>query len=206
MPRLTTGKMETYSTYIRTVLHMVHADIAISNTAKVVINSLAYDVYERLVLAANTLRMMLNKQTLGVREIETAVRQILPGELAKHAMSALIKAVTRYADGIRGNTKVRISRSKRAQLIFPVARIEKNMRITLKGVSIGESAAVAVAAVLEYIVAEVLELSGNSCRSDRRKRILPKDVLKSIKHDEELDKLLHNVAIPQGGISSHIQV
>ena len=87
---------ETYSTYIYKVLKQVHQDIGMSNKAMCVMNSFVQDVFERIASEASNLCRINNTKTLTSREIQTAVRLILPGELAKHAVSEGTKAVTKY--------------------------------------------------------------------------------------------------------------
>src|SRR5690606_41994286 len=80
-------RVETYSTYIYKVLKQVHHDIGISNKAMAIMNSFINDIFERVALEAANLVRMNGTKTLSSREIQTAVRLILPGELAKHAIS-----------------------------------------------------------------------------------------------------------------------
>jgi histone H2B len=89
-------RVETYSTYIYKVLKQVHHDIGISNKAMSIMNSFINDIFERVALEAANLVRMNGTKTLSSREIQTAVRLILPGELAKHAISEGTKAVTKY--------------------------------------------------------------------------------------------------------------
>lgn len=89
-------RVETYSTYIYKVLKQVHHDIGISNKAMAIMNSFINDIFERVALEAANLVRMNGTKTLSSREIQTAVRLILPGELAKHAISEGTKAVTKY--------------------------------------------------------------------------------------------------------------
>jgi histone H2B len=85
-----------YSTYIYKVLKQVHPDTGVSKKAMVVMDSFVHDIFERLASEAGRLARYNKKHTISSREIQTAVRLILPGELAKHAVSEGTKAVTKY--------------------------------------------------------------------------------------------------------------
>jgi len=85
-----------YSTYIYKVLKQVHPDTGISKKAMVVMDSFVHDIFERLASEAGRLARYNKRHTISSREIQTAVRLILPGELAKHAVSEGTKAVTKY--------------------------------------------------------------------------------------------------------------
>ncbi|XP_027696764.1 late histone H2B.L4-like [Vombatus ursinus] len=89
-------RKETYSVYIYKVLKQVHPDIGISSRAMSIMNSLVNDVFERLAGEAARLAQYSGRTTLTSREVQTAVRLLLPGELAKHAVSEGTKAVTKY--------------------------------------------------------------------------------------------------------------
>ncbi|CAO3696196.1 unnamed protein product [Rhizopus stolonifer] len=89
-------RRETYSSYIYKVLKQVHPDTGISNKAMSILNSFVNDIFERIASEASKLAAYNKRSTISSREIQTAVRLILPGELAKHAVSEGTKAVTKY--------------------------------------------------------------------------------------------------------------
>ncbi|EFC44952.1 histone H2B [Naegleria gruberi] len=90
------SRHESYSSYIYKVLRQVHSDIGISTKAMSIMNSFIQDIFERIANEAAQLCRVNGTKTLSSREIQTAVRLILPGELAKHAVSEGTKAVTKY--------------------------------------------------------------------------------------------------------------
>ncbi|KAI6170357.1 Histone H2B [Aphelenchoides bicaudatus] len=90
------SRKETYSVYIYRVLKQVHPDTGISSKAMSIMNSFVNDVFERIAGEASRLAHYNKKSTISSREIQTSVRLILPGELAKHAVSEGTKAVTKY--------------------------------------------------------------------------------------------------------------
>ncbi|NXJ14029.1 H2B protein, partial [Odontophorus gujanensis] len=89
-------RKETYSVYIYKVLKQVHPDMGISSKAMSIMNSFVNDIFERLALEASRLAQYNHHSTITSREVQTAVRLLLPGELAKHAVSEGTKAVTKY--------------------------------------------------------------------------------------------------------------
>ncbi|KAF7976333.1 hypothetical protein HWV62_7064 [Athelia sp. TMB] len=96
-------RKETYSSYIYKVLKQVHPDTGISNKAMAILNSFINDIFERIATEASKLASYSRKSTISSREIQTSVRLILPGELAKHATSEGTKSVTKFSAG--GNLK-----------------------------------------------------------------------------------------------------
>lgn len=88
---------ESYSIYIYKVLKQVHPDTGISSKAMSIMNSFVADLFERIATESAKLASYNNTKTLTSREIQTAVRLLLPGELAKHAVSEGTKAVTKYS-------------------------------------------------------------------------------------------------------------
>ncbi|KAK9123192.1 hypothetical protein Sjap_012794 [Stephania japonica] len=92
----TKKSVETYKIYIFKVLKQVHPDIGISSKAMGIMNSFINDIFEKLAGEASKLARYNKKPTITSREIQTAVRLVLPGELAKHAVSEGTKAVTKF--------------------------------------------------------------------------------------------------------------
>ena len=90
------SRKETYSIYIYKVLRQIHRDTGISSKAMSIMNSFVNDIFERIASEASRLTHYNKKHTLTSREVQTAVRLHLPGELSKHAVSEGTKAVTKY--------------------------------------------------------------------------------------------------------------
>ena len=97
------------------------------------------------------------------------------------------------------------SRSQRAGLQFPVGRIHRHLKKGNYANRVGAGAPVYLAAVLEYLAAEVLELAGNAARDNKRTRIIPRHLQLAVRNDEELNKLMGGVTISQGGVLPNIQ-
>ncbi|GAX78496.1 hypothetical protein CEUSTIGMA_g5935.t1 [Chlamydomonas eustigma] len=109
--------------------------------------------------------------------------------------------------GGRGKTaggKKAVSRSAKAGLQFPVGRVARFLKKGKYAERIGAGAPVYLAAVMEYIAAEVLELAGNAARDNKKNRIIPRHIQLAIRNDEELSKLLGSVTIASGGVLPNI--
>ncbi|KAJ7939797.1 histone-fold-containing protein [Mycena leptocephala] len=96
------------------------------------------------------------------------------------------------------------SRSSKAGLQFPVGRIHRLLKRGNYAQRVGTGAPVYLAAVLEYLMAESLELAGNAARDNKRHRITPRHLQLAIRNDEELRKLLGSVVISKNSIIPHI--
>ena len=90
------SKSETYKVYIYKVLKQVHPDTGVSSKAMSIVNSMMNDMFDKIASEASRLARINKKPTITSREIQTAVRLVLPGELAKHAVSEGTKAVTKF--------------------------------------------------------------------------------------------------------------
>jgi histone H2A len=104
-------------------------------------------------------------------------------------------------DKSKGATK---SRSSRAGLQFLVGCVHRLLRKGNYAQRVGAGAPVYLAAVLEYLAAEILELAGNAARDNKKTRIIPRHLQLAIRNDEELNKLLGSVTIAQGGVLPNI--
>ena len=97
------------------------------------------------------------------------------------------------------------SRSARAGLQFPVGRVHRFLRKGNYAQRVGAGAPVYLAAVMEYLTAEILELADNAARDNKKTRINPRHLQLAVRNDEELNKLLSGVTIAQGGVLPNIQ-
>ena len=97
------------------------------------------------------------------------------------------------------------TRSTRAGLQFPVGRVHRFLRKGNYGQRVGAGAPVYMAAVLEYLTAEILELAGNAARDNKKSRIIPRHLQLAVRNDEELNRLMSGVTISQGGVLPNIQ-
>ena len=105
--------------------------------------------------------------------------------------------------GKKGSGKA-TSRSAKAGLQFPVGRVARYLRKGGYATRIGAGAPVYMAAVLEYLAAEILELAGNAARDNKKNRIVPRHIQLAVRNDEELNKLLGKVTIASGGVLPNI--
>ena len=96
------------------------------------------------------------------------------------------------------------SRSAKAGLQFPVGRIARYLRQGRYAARVGSGAPVYLAAVMEYLAAEILELAGNAARDNKRSRIIPRHLQLAVRNDEELNKLLGGVTSAAGGVLPNI--
>ena len=96
------------------------------------------------------------------------------------------------------------SRSAKAGLQFPVGRIGRYLKKGKYATRVGAGAPVYLAAILEYLTAEILELAGNAARDNKKTRIVPRHIQLAVRNDEELNKLFGSVTIAQGGVLPNI--
>ena len=96
------------------------------------------------------------------------------------------------------------TKAQRAGLQFPVGRIARFLKQNRSASRVGAGAPVYLAAVLEYLAAEVLELAGNAAKDSKKSRIIPRHIQLAVRNDEELNKLLANATIASGGVLPNI--
>ncbi|CAN0271033.1 unnamed protein product [Scytosiphon promiscuus] len=106
--------------------------------------------------------------------------------------------------GKGGRGKKSTTRSAKAGLQFPVGRVGRFLKRGKYATRVGAGAPVYLAAVLEYLTAEVLELAGNAARDNKKARIIPRHIQLAVRNDEELNKLLGEVTIASGGVLPNI--
>ena len=106
--------------------------------------------------------------------------------------------------GKKATGKKSTSRSSKAGLQFPVGRVARYMKKAKVSARVGAGAPVYMAAVLEYLTAEVLELAGNAARDNKKTRIVPRHIQLAVRNDEELNKLMGGVTIAAGGVLPNV--
>ncbi len=110
------------------------------------------------------------------------------------------------AKGARGKKAAgaRKSKSSKAGLTLPVSRLGRFLKQGRYAKRVGAGAPVYMAAVLEYLVAELIELSGNAAKDNKKNRISPRHIQLAIKNDEELNKFVGTATISAGGVMPNI--
>lgn len=106
--------------------------------------------------------------------------------------------------GVSKGKSLSMTRSKRAGLTFPVGRLHRYIKNAKVADRISAAAPVFTAAVLEYLVAELLELAGNAATENKKTRINPRHVYLAVRNDSELHELLKHVTFPSAGVIPHI--
>jgi histone H3/H4 len=194
-----------FEVYIYRVLKQVHPDTGISGAAlQILVNLVKVDI-TKVVKVINQLLLRTGAKTVTSRDVQSAVRICLPGELAKHAVMEGTKAVTKYNAFISekpaktsGKKAKPEQRSHKAGLTFNVTRVEKLMSLEASAKRKSAGSGVYLAAVVEYLIAEVLELAGNCARDNKKVRITPRHIKLAIANDEELHKLYSDTVIGGG--------
>jgi histone H2B len=189
--------------YLLRVLGQVSPGTGITRVALVQLNSIINHIGKAINLASVRLLEINGKKTVTSRDIQSAVRMVLPGELLKHAVSESTKAITLYNSSKSlepkdDKKKPKICANVRAHLQFSVSKVRKFFTHE----RIGSGSPIYLAATLEYLAAEVLELSATLVRNSKKVRITTRHIFLAIHQDEELKKLANRtgVLIASGGV------
>ncbi|KAL6065928.1 Histone H2B type 1-A [Balamuthia mandrillaris] len=178
-------------------------------------NSLCQDLTLPLVQEATCLTEMVGKKTLTACEVQTATRLVLPGDLAKYALSegknfSLSSSAPAYPF-----LPVLILKATKAVAKFSEST-EKGSHRKLAGFTLqfplhclvhktGKTAPINLACVIEYLCAEVLKVTGKAAKNVKTRRIVPRHIMLAVRGDEEVDVLLLNAYIlPYAGVMPHI--
>lgn len=203
------GPSNSWKTYLHKVLKQVHPDSQISAKTLEQLDEFIKILARTLAENGRVACTSAGKSTVGKSEIALAVQLHLPGELAIHALSELDKAVDKFTaakeqkastkKGKKAKTNTRsapVRREQSAGLQFSVALAEKFIReFGASDLSVSKNSSVALAAVLEYISAEILELAGNAARDSKKVIITIRHVYLAVANDEELHNLVENLNV-----------
>jgi len=177
----------------------VHPELQLSEKARNVTCDFVYDLFLRICLESENICRLINRGCITSREIQTATRLVLPGELAKHGVSEGTKAVTKW------NASTAEEGEGHSGLTFPENKIAGLLKEHWLG-RVGVGSGIYLAAVLEYMCAELLELSGNAAKEDKDSpdEIKPRHIMLAIRNDEEFNRLCRTAVIPDCGALPHI--
>lgn len=203
---------KSFKTYIHRVLKRVYPDTHITKSGVECMDSILRTLATQLAQDAYIFTQGTEKKTLSTREVLFATKAMFPGELSKHAISQGTKAYEQFNASMKSKKPSKtdkeskpVMRETRANLIFSVSLAEKFLRGFGKvKYNIGAGASVYLAAVLEYITAEIIELAGNICKDDKKTNITVRHIYLAITTDEELNKLVekYNIVILGGVLPS----
>lgn len=121
-----------------------------------------------------------------------------------HAKESIMSGKGKRGKGGKGKSGKQVSRSAKAGLQFPVGRLARYLKQGGYAKRVGGAAPVYMAAVLEYIVAEVLELAGNAAKDNKKMRIIPRHIQLAVRNDDELNAFFGNAIIAAGGVLPNI--
>ena len=100
--------------------------------------------------------------------------------------------------------KARVTKSTKGGLQFPVGRVSRKLRTYTRCRRVSAASGVYLAAVLEYLAVELVEISGDNASAGKRKRISPRDLMVAMRDDEEMQYFTRNAIISQGGVVPYI--
>lgn len=194
-----------FETYITRVLNQVHPNAEMSSEGKELINQKLIAVADKLSHTAILIAKNAKLKTVTANQLEIAVETFFPGNLKDHACSDGEKAIKKYDKNsfVRDregkiSAYVREGKTKniKSGLVFSVGATKEIITSQINQVAgdvtrVSDTAPVFLAAVLEYLTAEILELAGNLTKDANRVRVSPDDVHNAVYYDNELSGLLH---------------
>lgn len=205
-----------FKTYINKILKQVHPNMGSRDLAKETIDEvLLQPLVKKIISVSRSMTENRKEVTIQSKDIQAAVRSVFPGEVAKHAVSEGTKAVTKYNasdPGVKGSP---VSAASRAGLTIPPSLLGRFLRgeyIAGKktgGMRVSPTSGVYLAAVTEYVIAEILELAGNAAKDYRKVQINNRHIYMSVSGDEELNRLFMvdlGAIIPESGVVPHISI
>jgi histone H3/H4 len=210
-------KERSYKTYIYKTLKgdkknniagVMNSKRGISGKAMSALNTIVFETERMIASEVHNIKTQKGTKTVSVQDIKTSVRLNFPSELSKHAVAEATKAVTKLtaarektSSPSQKTNKPRakpVSNSVRAGLVFPIGRVQGRLRKVhgFKRVSLKASAY--LAAVLEYIIAEISEVVENGAKSGSTNRVRSSEILRAINNDDDLRKVFPGVVVGGG--------
>lgn len=176
------------ASYFKEVLQQVAGHGRQSTKGVCVVQDLVAHARDCIVKCAVSLCESTPRKTITARDVQTAVRLLVPGELAKHAVSEATKAITRYSGDWES-----------AGLKFPVEPQQHALGMAWREI-VGEGAPIYLTATIEYLASEILELTHQATRDSGKRIYTPRHVFLAVSNDDELSALFSGCLIAIGGV------
>ena len=184
-----------FDSYISKIEKQVHPDLILSIGARSKLNDFVNVFVKDFVKYLIIFTDHAKKKTIAPREVNSTVRTLIRGELAKHAVSAGTKAVTKYTLFSPHSKENRTTDAVKAGLVIPPIRIRTIIKDNVDdyklNTRLSETTSVYLAAVVEYLLMEILELSGNIAKKEGKNKIIFEYIEKAIQNDKELKKTFY---------------
>lgn len=195
-------KRKFFESYISSVQSQLGCGNSITKNAKHQLNSILCSLTEIISNQTRRLVVFSNKKTISEIEIEIGLSSILSGELLSNSIKEGQKAVNNF-----NNSSTKGSRQDKSMIIFPPSLTEKFLRDNVN-MFVSKNAPVYLAAVIEYVAAELLEIAASNARGENRRRVTVRDLELSVKLDDELNKLFEsqNIFFSEGDDKKNILV
>ena len=182
-----------FDLYISKLCKRIHPESGLTRTSKQILSSITTIILKIITKNASELAKNGNKITISHKEIQNAVRLFFPGELSKYCYKEGNKAVTKLISSYDEKSNKKKTLSGRAGLMFPVARVGTVIRTVVgSDMRVTKEAPAFLAAVLEYLVSELLYLGGRVAFDNKRVRVQPSDLSTAVTNDYDFENLFKN--------------
>ena len=191
-----------FEIFISKVLKQISKDSYLTINTKQQINSFLCILCKYISQVAIDLTIYIKKKTISEKEISGSISMLITGELLENSITEGNKAVNNYK-----NSDEKGSKKNKSGIIFPPSIVEKFLRnFGYSKIMVTDTAPIYLAAVLEYLTYEILDLSSEYCKENKRKRITVRDLEIIVKSDNELNMLLKkiNISFLGGGVVPYI--
>ena len=195
-----------FEIYISKVLKKISPKSGITSNAKQQLNSVLCIIAKKISTTASRLTQIAKKKTVSVKELSNAIKLVLPPEVAKNALSEGNKAINKFIQETKTNNPEKIknkSRHEKAGIIFPPSITEKFIRnFGFSNILVTKNTPIFLASALEYITSDILTVSTETTKENKRVRITVRDLELSVRTDEELIELFDtcNIHFLGGGV------
>lgn len=190
-----------FTTYLRKLLKQVHPSTGITLKAMIQLNGLIFNIGKLLVEEAEGFAKAKQRQTISAANFQSAAKVFFVGELAKHTVAESFKVLQKVANARDAGSKAKEVIAEAGLAIAP-SRAARLLANRGKGMRMASGAPVALAAMLDYLGTEILELAGDCARDMKKARINVRCIFTAVQDDEEISSLFHRhkLALIGGGV------